>query len=185
MSDGTKWHYVSTREAAEIRRYMETRVAEIWEGLKVFGLTQQRADCALSAAGEEHSVDLVLWSAALGTEILVECKWTRRSLAIALAEAKKSWKWMRPALKRNGRWLRGRKPVKAEAMGAMVITPGSWKLVVQGYDGWQRTFPQTRYVAPAKRSGASGTPGASNWEHWRRGYTPGTPFWWPSGKRRQ
>ena len=155
---------------------MKTRVTQVLEDMKLYGLTRQRADCALSGDGEEHSVDLVLWSASAQTEVLVECKWTRQSMSVAMAEAKKSWKWMRCALKESGRWSPGRKPVKAEAMGAMVVTPGGWTLSVKGYDGWERTYPQARYFASTKRSGTS------NWEHWRRGHAPGAAHWWPSGK---
>jgi len=179
MFSGTKWHYISTKEAADIRRFMKTRVDELWEDLSCFGLTRQRADCAIASDCEQHSVDLVLWSADSKDEILVECKWTRQSISIAMLEAQKSWRWMRPALKGNGRWSASRKPIKAEAMGAMVITPHAWKLIVKGYDGWEKTYPQARYFWQSKRSGRS------NWEKWRGGRDPGTPFWWPSGKRRK
>ena len=42
MYDGTKWHYVSTKEAADIRSFMKTRVDELWEDLSYFGLTRQK-----------------------------------------------------------------------------------------------------------------------------------------------
>lgn len=181
MQQGSgSWCYVSTDQAKEIRRMMKFRTELLLQDLAKHGLSKVKADASVTVQGSSHSVDLVLWCNAQQCQVLVEVKWTRQSIAVSMAQAKQSWSWMRQACD-DGRWDGHRNAVKACAVGALVVTPEVWRLELQsrGVDPcWAATYPQPRYLKPARRSGRS------NWVPWRGNAAPGEEPKWPSGWER-
>ena len=126
-----KWVAVSTDSAKAALRLMRARVATLLPELRAAGLSVLGADCPVTVDGTRHSVDLRVRVMDKRADCLMEVKWSRKSLDVALGDAKKSWSWQRRACQ-GGRWLaRGSlkpgKPIQAAAVGAVAVGPAAWK----------------------------------------------------------
>ena len=182
-TDAGVWVWVCDAEAASIRRAMRGRVADLLKSLQEFGFHRRRADCSLTfiaAAGvrDTKSVDLVLWDAHRRQEVLVEVKWSSRSMALALLSAERSFSWMRLAC-RGGRWSSNRSLVKAALIGALAVSRTKWELRLETADGQPVAVYPGEQPPPPKKS-RSGRSTRSGWEKWRGGASPGSARW-PSG----
>ena len=119
------FEWIGGAEAAEIRRYMDTRLGGLREEMQKEGLHIQRADCPVTIGREARSVDLCLWSSPHGGNALVEVKWTRRQMGVAMAWGSASLPMLKRACK-EGVWMRGGKGVKASVVGVLVVRPQDW-----------------------------------------------------------
>jgi len=150
-----KFDVVRGALAKEIRKYMRGRVAKLIVELQAQGLHMRvgAADCPLKLGEETRSVDARLWSGHHNEDALVEVKWTRRSLDTAHAWGWKSVPWLKQAC-RKGIWQRGRKAVKAGAVGVLVVRPGDLRCTLISAVGAQRIqeFPRAAVVAQTKCS---------------------------------
>jgi len=145
MHDPDKgWVAVRTAEALKIQREMKSRAREVKAELKEQGMHILAADCPIVVECQDHSVDLRVWVPERQTEALIELKWTRQSLHVAMAEAKKCSTWQRSACI-SGKWLskKGKtrkvgKSIKAKAFGALAVGPDKLVGSVTGYKGVAR-----------------------------------------------
>ncbi len=172
-----RWVVVRGEEAKAIRREMSSRAAGLREELKQQGLHILGADLPVAVGDDRHSVDLRCWVSERGTEALVEAKWSRKSLEVALAAAEESAHWQRAACD-SGKWVsrstgKVGKAIKAQAFGALAVGPTGLKGTVTGQRGnWYIRIPRPEPPAPRRR--------ASGWAAWRGEAAPGDPRW-PSG----
>jgi len=181
--EGT-WKLIRTARALDIRKDINERCCQVLEGLGRHGLHRRRADVQVTvkeeSAKKEYSVDLVLFYKEVG-EILVEVKWSRRSLLAAHSAGQASIDWMRRACS-TGTWSSSRRKVQGNYVGILALSPGRWQLDVYGHTGGAARYCFNSDAEPphatARRKAKSG---ASNWEQWRRGVEPGTSTLWPSG----
>jgi hypothetical protein len=125
------WMRVAGPVPRGIRAYMGARCKTLLEAMRAEGLHRSGADCPVRVPGAEgttetRSVDARLWVVAQQSEALVEVKWTRGGLEAGLATARKLVPMLRTACA-SGRWLGSRRPVKAKAVGVLVVTPGCWQ----------------------------------------------------------
>ena len=185
MKEKGTWKWIRTTKAMEIRKDINERCCKVLEELGMHGLHRRRADVQVKvkeeSAEKEHSVDLVLFYQELG-EILVETKWSRKSLSVAHAAGQASLDWMRSACS-SGTWSSSRKKVQSKWVGVLALSPGCWQLSVYGHDSGAVRYSFTSDAEPpratARRKAKSGV---SNWEPWRAGVKPGTPTLWPTGR---
>ena len=150
-----KFHVVSGAHAKAIRQYMRVRVAQLAPELKAQALHMRAggADCAVTIGDETRSVDVRLWSGHRNAEALVEVKWTHRELYTAHAWGLQSVPWLQQAC-REGSWQRGRKSVKAGAVGVLVVRPGDWRCTLIPTVGAHviQEFPRGEDATPKRRS---------------------------------
>ena len=182
-----QWKTVMSQEALEARAYMKTRAKKLVEELRDRGLHARGADLAvqlaeddaeaLGSATRSTSVDLRIFDGTRSGFWLLEVKWTRRSMATSLTEARKSLPKLRAAAT-SGRWARGRKRVAAIAVGVLAGTPTSWRAEVKSLSGdWTADLSLDTTPPRAKRP--------SGWAAWRGSSEPGSDRWpsGPPGKR--
>ena len=128
--------------------------------MKRHGLFIPEADCPVDLGDEERSVDVGLWSSSHYSDALVEVKWTRANLEIALRFGEKNIPMLKKAC-RQGRWSRSGSKVKASMVGVQVVMLGQWCCTLSSADssGWIR-HPAAREPEVMKRRGGKSKSGA-------------------------
>jgi hypothetical protein len=179
------WVTVTTEVAQLAEAAMRLRAKAVRAELASVGLLVQAADQFATVDGDRFSIDLRCWHQERQGQALLEVKWSRQSLAVAL----KSGKLKLPVFRRastTGRWVRsdgksgGR--IKASLVGVLAVGPDGWECLLEAASGrWTQSLTaQQAQAAPEKKRKS----GASGWAAWRAGSSPGDPRWpsGPSGK---
>ena len=178
----SQWVVVRGEQAKCIRLQMRRRVKVLRDELSSAGLGILSADRPLRVDGECVSVDLRIWCRTRGAVALVEVKWSRQSLAIALNEGMDKIPVLKKAC-RSGSWVQSSGKVggkvKAAMAGVLAVGPSDWRCyLVQAQGNWTSTTsraPTTSRAQPfvlvptttkkqfrgSKRSGRSGPSGRS------------------------
>jgi hypothetical protein len=174
MRDGDAWHVIVTRQALDIKREMKVRVVTLLAELEEQGFTKVRAEVLVRPGGQYEdlkSIDLILRSRGLNEDCLIEVKWTRRSMDVAVSSGMRSYPFLQQCIM-TGRWISSRRAVAATIYGTLVVTPSAWKLEIRRHGtAWKREYPQADAVPRARRSGHSG------WLAYRGNAPPGSSLW--------
>lgn len=149
--DEDNWVKVADSRAKLAMACMKKRAATLKEELKSAGLAVQGADRSVRVNGTTVSVDLRVWVKEHNTEALLEMKWTRQSLDVALFSGLKKLETLKQATA-DGKWLQinGKpgKTVRAAGVGVLAVGPRAWKCFVQSAKGdWAASYPKCIHVA--------------------------------------
>jgi hypothetical protein len=180
---------IRTEAAKAARMYMRGRYRELKHELQDRGVVCQGGDkvayllediaASLGMQTAELNVDLLVYSRQLGAYGLLEVKWTRSSFSEAVVRAKACLPKLRQVCL-QGRWRSSRKPVTTGYYGLLVASPTQWVVVTYSANSsFTASMDSSSEPIPVKKKQS----GVSNWVPWRGDAPPGTPFWWPSGKK--
>jgi len=145
------WVKVADIRAKLAMACMQKRAATLRDELKSAGLAVQGADRSVRVNGTTVSVDLRVWVKERSMEALLEMKWTRQSLDVALSAGLKKVETLKQASV-DGKWLQSNgkpgKTVRAAAVGVLAVGPRAWKCLVQSATGeWSASYPTCVHVA--------------------------------------
>ena len=161
-SDRTgSFEWVGGEEAREIRLRMAGRVVELRQEMEAQGLHIKDADCPVRVSQVQRSIDVRLWSSAHQANAVVEVKWTRRALDVAMTWGRKSLPMLRQACA-GGRWVRSRREVCASVVGVLVVKPSTWSCILYNAkgSGGRMEFPRATLATPMKRASGRSQSGA-------------------------
>jgi hypothetical protein len=169
-----EWGLVRDARAKAAMAYMRIRADTLRGELASAGLLVQGADRAVRVHGDDLSVDVRVWAKDHGTEALLEMKWTRQSLSVAMRQGLKKLPMLREA-STHGKWLQKNgkpgKVVQAGAVGVLAVGPSSWRCSLECAKGtWEATYPPLappppkpprsgRHKAGAKKASGRHKPG--------------------------
>jgi hypothetical protein len=176
-----KWVVVRDARSTAALQAVRPRAATLKSELQEAGLTVLGVDQPVKVErGDKLSVDVRVWVRERGTSGLLDMKWTRQSLSVAVSDAKKKFPKLREACD-NGKWVQcnGKvgKPVKACVVGALAVGPSLWRCDLQATntdDVWRASYPEEvpLLTQRAKKTG---------WYNYRGDAKPGDEKW-PFGK---